>query len=129
MIDTADWSVSRQFIENVEYVLNGRKLDYLIAVSYTHLKGIPNITAEQFEWKFTTDNQSMMPAIINTLLITATALIAAVPFGIGSAVYLVEYAKRGSRLVGLIRLCLLYTSKKSPVCNRIRVVNEIKIYK
>ncbi len=30
LIDTADWSVSRQFMENVEYVLNGRKLDYLI---------------------------------------------------------------------------------------------------
>lgn len=73
-------------------------------VGYILIKGIPNITAEQFEWKFTTDNQSMMPAIINTLLITATALIAAVPFGIGSAVYLVEYAKRGSKLVELIRL-------------------------
>ena len=73
-------------------------------VGYILIKGIPNITAEQFEWKFTTDNQSMMPAIINTLLITAAALIVAVPFGIGSAIYLVEYAKRGSKLVGLIRL-------------------------
>lgn len=30
LFDTADWSVGRQFIENVEYVLNGRKLDYMV---------------------------------------------------------------------------------------------------
>ena len=30
LLDTADSSVSRQFLENVQYVLNGRVLDYLI---------------------------------------------------------------------------------------------------
>lgn len=30
LFDTVDWSVSRQFFENVEYVLNGRDLDYLV---------------------------------------------------------------------------------------------------
>ncbi len=30
LFDTADWSVGRQFIENVEYVLGGRKLDYMV---------------------------------------------------------------------------------------------------
>ena len=30
LFDTADWSVGRQFIENVEHVLNGRKLDYMV---------------------------------------------------------------------------------------------------
>ena len=30
LFDTADWSVGRQFIENVEYVLNGRKLDFMV---------------------------------------------------------------------------------------------------
>ncbi|MBS5519441.1 FprA family A-type flavoprotein [Acidaminococcus sp.] len=30
LFDTADWSVCRQFLENVEAVLNGRPLDYLI---------------------------------------------------------------------------------------------------
>ena len=41
----------------------------IAVVGYILIKGIPNITAEQFEWKFTTDNQSMMPAIINTVII------------------------------------------------------------
>ncbi len=57
-----------------------------------------------FAWKYTTDNVSMMPAIINTLSVTAVALLIAVPFGIFSAIYLVEYAKRGNKLVNLIRL-------------------------
>lgn len=30
LFDTADWSIGRQFIENLEYVLNGRKLDYMV---------------------------------------------------------------------------------------------------
>ena len=30
LFDTVDWSVCRQFLENVEHVLNGRPLDYLV---------------------------------------------------------------------------------------------------
>ena len=30
LFDTVDWSISRQFIENIEHVLNGRELDYLV---------------------------------------------------------------------------------------------------
>ncbi|MDU5111633.1 MAG: FprA family A-type flavoprotein [Clostridium sp.] len=30
LFDTVDWSISRQFIENIEAVLKGRKLDYLV---------------------------------------------------------------------------------------------------
>ncbi len=30
LFDTADWSVCRQFLENIEYVLNGRNLDYMV---------------------------------------------------------------------------------------------------
>ncbi|NLD11619.1 MAG: phosphate ABC transporter permease PstA, partial [Clostridiales bacterium] len=49
-------------------------------------------------------NVSMMPAIINTLTITFCSLLVAVPFGVFSAVYLVEYAGRGNKLVKVIRL-------------------------
>lgn len=73
-------------------------------VGYILIKGIPNLNLAMFEWKYTTDNVSMMPAIINTLLITFIALLVAVPLGIGSAIYLVEYAKRGSKLVSVVRL-------------------------
>jgi len=76
----------------------------IAVVGYILIKGIPNLSPELFAWEYTTDNASMMPAIINTLSITAIALLIAVPVGVGSAIYLVEYAKRGSKLVSLVRL-------------------------
>lgn len=76
----------------------------VVLIGYILIKGIPNITPEQFQWKYTTQNVSMMPAIINTLTITVLSLLVAVPFGVFSAVYLVEYAERGNKLVRVIRL-------------------------
>lgn len=68
------------------------------------VKGLPNLSPDMFSLHYTTDNQSMLPAMINTVLMVAAALIVAVPIGICSAIYLVEYAKKGSRLVKIIRL-------------------------
>lgn len=76
----------------------------LFLMIYILANGIPHLTAEQFEWKYTPDNQSMMPAIINTLTMTVLTLLIAVPVGIFAAVYLVEYAKRGNKLVKIIRI-------------------------
>lgn len=76
----------------------------LFLMIYILANGIPHLTAEQFEWKYTPDNQSMMPAIINTLTMTLLTLLIAVPVGIFAAVYLVEYAKRGNKLVKVIRI-------------------------
>lgn len=73
-------------------------------VVYILLKGIPNLTPSLFAWKYDAVNVSMLPSIINTLLMTLLTLLMAVPLGVGAAVYLAEYAVRGSRLVALIRL-------------------------
>lgn len=73
-------------------------------LGYILIRGIPHISPELFTWKYTTENQSMLPAIVNTVLMTLAALLIAVPLGVGSAVYLSEYARRGSRLVKLIRI-------------------------
>lgn len=43
-------------------------------------------------------------AIVNTIAITALSLLIAIPFGIFTAIYLVEYAGRGNKIVALIRL-------------------------
>ena len=59
---------------------------------------------EQFAWEYNTDNVSMMPAIINTILMVLLVLLFAVPVGVGGAIYLVEYANRGNKLVKLIRI-------------------------
>ena len=77
-------------------------LGYLLV--FLLVKGIPNLKWSMFEWNYTRENVSMMPAIINTIIVTALCLLFAVPLGIGSAIYLVEYAKRGSKLVEVVRL-------------------------
>lgn len=76
----------------------------LILVGYILIKGIPNIKPDLFAWKYTSENVSMMPAIINTVTMTVLSLLFAVPIGVFSAIYLVEYAKRGSITVKIIRL-------------------------
>lgn len=73
-------------------------------IGYILISGIPYLSSSLLSFKYTTDNVSAMPAIINTLLIVILTLIIAVPLGVGSAIYLVEYAKKKSRVVGIIRL-------------------------
>lgn len=76
----------------------------LFLIGYILVNGIPNITAAQFEWEYNSQNVSMMPAIVNTVLFVALTLLLAVPIGVCAAVYLVEYAKRGNKLVKVIRI-------------------------
>lgn len=76
----------------------------LLIVGYILIKGIPNLTPELFAWKYNSTNVSMMPAIINTLLMTLLSLLVCVPLGIGAAIWLTEYAPRGSKLVKLVRM-------------------------
>lgn len=73
-------------------------------VGYILYHGIPNLTMEGlFDWRYTSQNVSMMPAIINTVIMTFLSLALAVPIGVFAAVYLVEYAKRGNKFVKVIR--------------------------
>lgn len=76
----------------------------LFILAFILVKGIPNINKELFAWEYHSQNVSMMPSIVNTMIMTFLTLLLAVPVGICSAVYLVEYAEKGSRLVKLIML-------------------------
>lgn len=76
----------------------------ILLIAYILIKGVPNLKPSLFAWNYTSENVSLMPALINTLFLAAVSLVLAVPVGIGSAIYLVEYAKRGNRLVGVIRM-------------------------
>ena len=73
-------------------------------VGYILIKGIPNLKPSLFAFEYNSENVSMMPAIINTVYMVFLALLFSVPFGVGAAIYLVEYAKKGNKLVNLIRL-------------------------
>lgn len=71
---------------------------------YILIKGVPNLSPELFKWNYTSENCSMLPALINTVFMTALSLLIAGPIGIFAAIYLVEYAKTGNKLVGVVRI-------------------------
>lgn len=73
-------------------------------ILYILATGLPNLSWELFALTWTPQNQSLTPALLATLLMALLALLMAVPAGVGGAIYLSEYARRGSKLVGLILL-------------------------
>ena len=83
-------------------VLTFTVLIFLIA--YILIHGIPYIKPSLFSLTYTSENASLMPALINTIAMTFLSLVIAVPFGIFSAIFLVEYAGRGNKFVEIIRL-------------------------
>ena len=71
---------------------------------YLLIKGIPHLSLDMFALHYTTENVSLLPALINTVIMTVLALLLAVPLGIFSAIFLVEYAGKGNKFVEIIRL-------------------------
>ena len=73
-------------------------------IGYILIKGVPFLTPDLFKLEYNSDNVSMLPALINTLLMTVLALLIAGPLGIFAAIYMVEYAKKGNKVVGVVRV-------------------------
>ncbi len=76
----------------------------VLIIAYILLSGIPNIKPSLIALHYTSDNCSLFPAFVNTVIIVALSLVIGLPIGIFSAIYLTEYAKHGSRFVKLIRM-------------------------
>lgn len=95
------WSLVLYLVVLLATVLTVGALLFLIG--YILVMGIPNLSWDLFSWEYNSENVSFMPAIVNTVIITALSLLIAAPIGIFSAIYLVEYAKRGNKIVGVIR--------------------------
>lgn len=79
-------------------------LTLVFIIGYILIKGIPNLSLDLFQLEYNSENVSMFPSIINTICMTALSLLIAGPLGILAAVYLVEYAKKGNKLVSVIRI-------------------------
>lgn len=75
----------------------------IFIIGFILIKGIPHLKPSLFALKYTSENVSLVPAAITTLMIALLALITSIPLGIGSAIYLQEYAKRGNRFVRLVQ--------------------------
>lgn len=94
-----------RFVKGGVYFCAGITLTVLIfMLAYILVKGVPFLSGSLFSWKYTSDNCSVVPALVNTLIMTLLALLIACPLGIGSAIYLVEYANKGNRFVKIVRM-------------------------
>ena len=76
----------------------------LFLIVYILVHGIPYLKPSLFSFTYTSENASLMPALINTVIMTLLSLLIAVPQGIFAAIFLVEYAGRGNKFVEVIRL-------------------------
>ena len=76
----------------------------IFLIVYVLAHGVPYLKPSIFSLHYTSENASLMPALINTVIMTLLSLLIAVPFGIFAAIFLVEYAKRGNKFVEVIRL-------------------------
>lgn len=74
-------------------------------IGYILFRGLPNITIQFLTSKpsLVRETIGILPNILNTVYVILMTIIVVLPIGIGSAVYLNEYAKN-IRLVGLIEL-------------------------
>ena len=74
-------------------------------IGYILFRGLPNITIQFLTSKpsLVRETIGILPNILNTVYVILMTIIVVLPIGIGSAVYLNEYAKN-KRLVGLIEL-------------------------
>jgi len=79
-------------------------LTLLFLIIYILVKGVPYLTPSLFAWEYNSENVSLMPALVNTVIMTVMSLLIAGPLGIFAAIYLVEYAKRGNKLVSVVRV-------------------------
>lgn len=90
--------VSDQILKGLIYLAAAIAIAILIGImGYVFVRGIPQIS-----WEFLSTVQSSIKGtfgilgnIVNTLYIIVITLVLAVPIGVGSAIYLNEYAKPG----------------------------------
>ena len=93
------------FLRGIVYLAAALTFFSLIfIVGYILIQGVPNLKPSLFTWTYTSENVSLMPALINTILMVLLALIIALPLGVITAIYLVEYAGSKNKIVGWIRL-------------------------
>ena len=76
----------------------------IFLIVYILVHGVPYLKPSLFSLHYNSENASLMPALINTVIMTLLSLLLAVPIGIFSAIFLAEYAGKGNKFVDIIRL-------------------------
>lgn len=73
-------------------------------IGYIVVNGIGNLSTDFFSLDYTSENVSMLPSVISTFAIMLMALVVSIPLGVCSAIYLVEYSKKGNKFVSFVRI-------------------------
>lgn len=73
-------------------------------VVFVMISGLPHLSIDFLFGKSGNAHTTLAPAFVSTLMLIGLALLIALPLGVGAAVYLNEYSKRGSVFVKIIRL-------------------------
>lgn len=83
----------------ISIVLKASSLIVLIIlfsiIGYIVILGIPQLKPSLFQLKYNSTNVSMMPAIINTIMMILLSLFISIPLGLGAAIFLTQYKKQG----------------------------------
>lgn len=73
-------------------------------VVFVFVNGLPYLSADFLFGQSSNAHITLSPAFLSTFILIVIALVIALPLGVGAAIYLNEYAKRGSVFVKVIRL-------------------------
>ena len=76
----------------------------LFLLAYILINGLPNIKPSLFSLEYNTENASLMPALVNTVIMTALSLVIAIPFWYFLRDFPCGVRKKGNKFVGIIRI-------------------------
>lgn len=79
----------------------------LLVIGFIFVKGAPHLFSNPHllfgSYEFNSKEITLLPSIITTLMTVALSLFIAVPIGIGTAIFLNEYAKKNNFFIKIIR--------------------------
>ena len=76
----------------------------IFLIAFIIIKGVGYLKPSLFSCTYNSDNVSLFPAAVNTVIMTVLTLLIAVPIGVFAAIFLVEYSGKGSPVVKVIRM-------------------------
>ncbi len=76
----------------------------IFIIVFVFVNGLPHVSFDFLFGESSNAHATLAPAFVSTIMLIVLALAIALPFGVGAAIYLNEYAKLGSIFVKTIRL-------------------------
>ena len=73
---------------------------------YVFSSGLTKLNFHVLFGKYTEENPTLPSAIVGTLILVGISIVIAAPLGIGTAIFLVEYNKKGNKIVKIIRIAI-----------------------